>query len=129
LNHSLLLSTYYFFLICCRISNDLKFFKHVANLPWRMNPMNYNHFEYVFIMIRPCEVHLTRFFQELKMAFYHFERWYLAIYMVEISEFFPLLFNLAYYKILWLYVSENNIFQKFGTSTRNGSFWVFWVIT
>jgi len=48
LNRSLLLSTYYFFPICFTIPNDLKNFKHVANLPWNMNLKNYNHFGHFF---------------------------------------------------------------------------------
>jgi len=47
LNHSLHLSTYCFFPICCTILNDLKFFEHVANLPKRMNPKNYYHFGHI----------------------------------------------------------------------------------
>jgi len=47
----------------------------------------------------------------------------------KILEFFPHLLNLPYYKILRLHVSKNDIFQKIGTCTRNGSFWVLFVIT
>jgi len=35
--------------------------------------------------------------------------------VVEISKKIPHRFNLAYNKILWLHVSENDIYQKIGT--------------
>jgi len=40
----------------------------------------------------------------------------------KILKFFPYLLNLPYYKILRLHVFKNDIFQNFGTCTRNGSF-------
>jgi len=43
-------------------------------------------------------------------------------------KFFPHLLNLAYYKILRLYVSKTDIFQKFGTYPKNGSLGTFLVI-
>jgi len=43
--------------------------------------------------------------------------------------FFLHLNKLAYYNIIQLHVSKKVFFQKFGSCTRNGSFWVFWVIT
>jgi len=69
LNHSLHLSIYYFFPVCCTIPNDLKIFKHVANLTWRMNPKSYHHFGHFFIQMWPCEVQLPIFSQGQKKGF------------------------------------------------------------
>jgi len=86
--HFLLLSIYYFFPICCTIPNDLKIFKHVANLPWRINPKSNHHFGHFFIQMWPSEVQMSGFLLGLKKNFCHFKRLYLTIYMVENSEFF-----------------------------------------
>jgi len=56
-----LLSIYYYFSICCTIPNDLEIFKHVANLPWRMNPKKYHHYGHFYIQMWSCEVHLPDF--------------------------------------------------------------------
>jgi len=61
LNHFVLLFTYYFFPICCTISNDLKLFKHIANLPWRMNPKKHHQCGHFFIQMWPCKVQLLVF--------------------------------------------------------------------
>jgi len=71
LNHSLLLSIYYFFPICCTIPNDLKFFKHLDNLPSRMNPKSNHNSDHFFIQIWPCEVQLLVFSQSpIQMLIY-----------------------------------------------------------
>jgi len=128
---SLHLSTYYFFLyifvltifsIYNTIPNDLKIFKHVANLPWRMNPKNHYHFGHFFIQMWPCEVQLLVFCRAKIRIFVTSNINTLQSAWWKFLKFFPHLLNLVYYKILWLYMSNKDIFEKFGTCPRNGSF-------
>jgi len=44
-------------------------------------------------------------------------------------KFFLHLFKPSYCKILWLHLLKSIFFQKFGTCTRNGSFWAYLVKT
>jgi len=132
LNHSLLLSTYYFFCICYTTPNDLKFFKHVYNLAWRMNPKSDNHFGYFSYHCDLgkccCPVHMgsvdVRFFTGPKWGCLSIQT---LIYIFQSTRwkflkcFSPLL-KLAYYKILRFDVSENISFLKFGPCTRSVSF-------
>jgi len=97
LNHSLLLSTYYFFPICCTISNDLKFFKHVANLSRKKNPKKHHHFEHSFLFIEKWdyELQLLGFSQGQKNDSSEFECLYFAIHVVRISEIFTKCFQVS----------------------------------
>jgi len=121
LNHLLLLSTYYFFPICCTIPNYLKFFKHIANLPWRMNPKSYNHFGHFFYTNGTLWNATAQFFTGPKKGFYvNSNTNILQSTWWKILKFFPHLLKQVYYKILQLNVSKKVLFQKFGTCTRHG---------
>ncbi len=88
MNHSLLLSTYYFFPIRCTIPNDLKIFKHVFNLSRKRNPKKNHHFAHFFIEKWASEVYLPCFSHGPKNDFIEFECLYLTFHIVEISEVF-----------------------------------------
>jgi len=129
LNHSLLLSTYYFLFICWTTPNDLKIFKHIDNLPCRMNPKSYNHFGHFFIQMWPSKVQLTSFSHGQKKDFVNSNANILQSRWWKFLKFFPHLFKSAYYKILRLHVSKNVFFLKFVICFRNGSFGVVLVNT
>jgi len=130
LNHSLLLSTlYFFFPICCTIPNDLKNFKHVANLTWKMKSKSYHHFRHFFIQMWPSEVQLPSFSQGQKMDFCQFRHLYPTIYMVEISEIFSTSFQTSLLQDPIVTCVQQCFFLKFGTCIRNGSFGAFLVKT
>jgi len=93
LNHWLLLSIYDFFPTCCTIPNDLKFFKHVANFTWEMNPKNHQQHGHFFIQIWACKVELLNFCKAKKKDLYQFKCYYLAIHAMEISEIFSTSFQ------------------------------------
>jgi len=125
LNHSLLLSTYYFFPICYTTPNDLKFFKHVYNLTWRMNPKSstiLDIFSYHCDFVKCCCLIFHRakmkIFVNSNINIFQSIRW-------KFLKFFPHLLKLAYYKILQLDVSENISFLKFGRCTRSVNFGAF----
>jgi len=100
LNHSLLLSTYYFFSICCTIPNDLKIFKHLANLPRRINLKSYHHFEHFFIQMSASKVQLPKFLQGQKRIFVNSNTNILQSTWWKFLKFFPHLLKPYYYKIL-----------------------------
>jgi len=129
LNHSLHLSTYYFFPICCTILNYLKFSSMWPTCleEWiQRSTTIFYFFSYKCDLVKCCCPFFHRgkkkIFVTLNANISQSTQW-------RILNFFPHLLNLLYYKILWLYVSKNDIFQKFGICTRNGNFWVFFVIT
>jgi len=129
LNHSLFLSTYYFFPIGCTIPNDVKFLKHVANLPWRMNPKKHHLHKYFFIQMWPCEVLLPCFLKGQKMIFANSNANILQSMRWKFLKFFPTSFEIrVLVKILLLHVSKFiYLFLKFGTCSRNGNFGAFLV--
>jgi len=59
----------YFFPIYCTIPNDLKIFKHVANLLWRMNPKKHHQYGHFLMQMWPCKVQLPCFSQSQKGRF------------------------------------------------------------
>ncbi len=123
MNHSLLLSTCSFFSISCTNPNNLKFFKHVANLPWIMNPKKHLHFGHFFIQMWPSEMQLPIFFARPKKRFPSIQTLISCNLQCKFLKFFPHLLKLVHYKILWSHVHKNVFFLKFYTCTRNGSFW------
>jgi len=130
LNHSLDLSIYYFS-VCCTILNDLKFFKHVANLPWRINPkkkqptLTFFHTNVTLwstttlLFVGPKKWFLLRFCQ-FKL--------YLATYMVKFMNFFFTSSQSASIHgctcPIMLFFKKNSL--KFVNCTRIGNFGVFW---
>jgi len=125
----LFLSTYYFFPICCTIPNDLKFFKHVANLTWNVNPKKHQQHGHFFIQIWAYKVQLPDFLQGQKRILANSNANILQSIWWKFLKFFPHFFKLVYYKILWLHISKNIFFLNFSTYTRNGSLGVFLVRT
>jgi len=49
------------FLLCCTIPNDVKFFRHVANLSRKKNPKKHHHFENEFECLY-LAIYVVRFF-------------------------------------------------------------------
>jgi len=125
--HSLFLSPCYFFPIYCTIPNDLKFFKHVANLPWRMNPKKHHHLRHFFMQMWPCEVNCLFFGKVKKMIFVNSNINILQFAWWKFLKFFPHILKPMYYRILWLHVSKYGFFLNFGACPRNGSFGAFLV--
>jgi len=58
-----------FFPICCTIPNDLKIFKHVANLPWRMNPKKKHQYVHFFYK---CDVVKCNWLGYMCLKMFHF---------------------------------------------------------
>jgi len=125
LNPSLFLSTYYFFPLYWIIPNDLKNFKHVANLPWKMNPKKHHHFEHFTYKCNLVKCNFSIFRRAKKMIFVTSNANILQSTWWKFLNIFPRLLKPSYYRILWLHMSKKCIFS----STRNGSFWVFLVKT
>jgi len=100
LNHFLLLSTYYLFPVCCTVPNDLKIFKHV---PTYLKEWIQGSTTMLDIFSYKCEFVKCNcpFFQRTKFIYFHFKHYYLAIYMVEIFEFF-----------LHIFLTQHNLFNS-----------------
>jgi len=122
LNHSLLLSTYYFISISCTIPNDLKFFKHVANLLWRLNPKKHHHFGHFFIQVDLVKYNCHVFCKAKKRIFANSNTYVLQRYTVEISKFFSTSSQTSVLQDHVVTCVQNVFFLKFDTCTRNGSF-------
>jgi len=121
LNHSLPLSTYYFFPICYTTPN----FKHTANLIWRMNPKSNNHFGYFFIPLWPCEVLLPRFLQGPKNDFCHFKCYILQSTRWKFLNFFHIFSNQFTIRS-YGYICPKMLNFFLGSCTRNDNFRVVW---
>ena len=125
MNHSLLLATYYFFPICCTIPNNLKFFKHIANLTWKVNPKSCNHFGHFFMQIWTSELQLPGFSRAKKRIFVTSNANFLQSRRWKNLKFFPHLLKLVHYKILRLHLSKSVFKKNFDTCSRKGSFKAF----
>jgi len=118
--------------------NDLKFFQHVANLPWKMNPKKHHYFGHFFIWKWACEVQLPSFLWGQKKDYCELKA-HTPLVLLKLSQillaktsnqtdwdnfsifqsmgwkflkFFPHISKSTYYKILQLYVSKNVFFSK-----------------
>jgi len=88
-----------------------------------MNPQKHNRLEEFCIGIPASEVQLPVVLQlkkkkTLNAKIFQSTRWIVLKFSAR-----PL--NLTYYKILWLQVPQKFFSEKFGTSTRKGSFGAF----
>jgi len=94
----------------------------------KKNPKKYQHFGHFFIEESTCEVQLPCFIQDPKIDFNEFECLYLAIHVVEISEFFTTCSQATILTRSYGYMCQKK-FQIFSTCIRNDSFEAFWMKT
>jgi len=131
---------YYFFSICYTVPNDLNSFKHVANLPWRMNPRNNHHFGYFFIQMWPCEVHFKILLGDTNVTLWRPDQFFARppkgfLSIQTLTSCNP--HSGKFWNFFYIFSNQHNIrsynyispkmffFPKFGTCPQNGNFWAF----
>jgi len=125
-------TTFYllFFPLYCTIPNDLKYFKHLANLLWRMNPKKHHHLEHFIMQMWACKVQLLDFLQGPKEHFCKFKSSYLAIQIVEIFLKFSTYSQLSILQDpMVTCVQKIFFFPNFGNCIWNGNSRVFFIKT
>jgi len=131
LNHWLFLSTYYFLPTCCTIPNDLKFFEHVSNLNWNMNPKkNLNHGNFFIHSNMSLWSAFARFFVGPKKGFWLIQMLISCNWCCgNFWKFFHIFLNYCTTRSYGYMYQKIFFFLNFDTCTINGSFGAFLVKT
>jgi len=131
LNHSLFLSTYYFFYYMLYNSKWFKKFQACTSQLALKNDSKKAPTTWTFFHANSCDLVkcIALFFAGPKKAFLSIQMLISYNPYSEFLKFFLYLLKPYYYKILKLNVSKNVCFLKFGTYISSGTFRVFWMKT